>query len=388
MKTRHYLVGALAPWFMMAAANAQDGAGIPVGSMQFYPSVTLGVGHNDNLTEANTNEIDSTFVKLGPVFSLVGEGNKLRAEFRYEGEYADYQDSSADNYDDHRLLHVSDLTLSDRQRLGFELDYQQGHDSRGSTDLALPPTPNEWETYGAKARFGYGAMSAKGRIEAEAAYVDKEYTNNRSITVTQDKDVGSLRGTFFWRLGGRTEALLEALYSDIDYTLPTSFQDNTLTTYNAGVKWEATGKTTGQARVGYTEKDFDSNQVSDYDTLSWDVGVTWSPRTYSSVDLVTRRTVEDSTGQGTSLDIARYEVAWNHDWRARFSTRVSGAYEDVDYNDDPREDDNYEFGLRGAYEMRRWLDISASWQYNEGDSNQDANDFEQNVFLLELTATL
>ena len=388
MVKRISLVGMTAAILLSTGATAQQGAGVPVGSMQFYPSVRVGIGHDDNLTLTNANEIDSGFALIGPVFSLIGEGDKARAEFTYEGEYVDYWDSSADNYDDHRLFHATDLVFTDRWRAGFNLEYLSKHDGRGSTDLAVSNEPDEWESYGASAKVRYGADSAKGRIEGEVSYVDKEYTNNRAVTVTQDKDDTKGRGTFFWRVGGRTDAILEAIVTDIDYTLATSLQDNTVTTYNAGVQWEATGKTTGSVRLGYTEKDFDSNLVPDYDTFSWDIEVDWNPKTYSTVKLVTSRTIEDSTGVGSSIDKATYGAAWKHNWRDRFSTTLQGGYEDLDYNSSPRQDDYYLMGLRGDYEMRRWLNIGLSWQYRDNDSNLDANDYEQNLFLLELTATL
>lgn len=388
MKNKNYLVGAVVPLLLATAVQAQQGAGVPVGNMQLYPSVAVGVGHDDNVTLREANEIDSAFFRLAPVLSLVGEGNKVRAELRYEGEYVDYDDSSDDNYDDHRLLGLTDLVMSDRLRLGFELEYRDDHDARGSTDLAISPDPDEWESFGVKGRLGYGAMTAKGRVEIEGSYVDKEYTNNRTVTVTQDKDEGRLRGTFFWRVGGRTNALAEAIFTDIDYTLPSSLQDNTVTTYNVGAEWEATGKTTGKARLGYTEKDFDSNLVPDYDTFSWDIGVTWRPLLHATVDLATSRTVEDSTGEGSSIDKARYQASWRHQWRERFSTTLRGAYDDLDYDSSTRQDDFYLLSLRGDYQMRRWLSIGASWQYGDNDSNIDSNDYEQNIIMLELTATL
>jgi hypothetical protein len=337
--------------------------------MQLYPSVKVGVGHDDNVILSNTNEIDSAFFMLAPVARLVGEGSKTRMEFGYEGEYTSYEDSSADNYDDHRLYHILDLTMSDRVRLGYDIEYRYDHDGRGTTDIPnASGEPDEWESFGATGRFGFGAMSAQGRLQFEASVVDKEYQNNRANTVSQDKIDTGAKGTFFWRVGGRTDALAEVVYTDYDYKLASSLQDNDATYYYAGVKWEATGKTSGSVRLGYGEKDFDSPLLEDPDIFSWDIGVTWEPRTYSTVDFITTNKIEDSTGQGSSIDKAQYRVNWRHEWQDRLSTTINGAYEDLEYNQSTREDDFYLYG--------------------DNDSNIDTNDYEQNIFMLELTATL
>ncbi|RLA33397.1 MAG: hypothetical protein DRR03_07735 [Gammaproteobacteria bacterium] len=381
------LAGAGLALALPVAAQAQQAAGVPVGNMQFYPKVTVGVGHDDNVSLLPAFEIDSDFVQVKPSLILIGEGDKTRAEVGYEGDWAWY-DINRFDYDDHRLFGIGDLHTSDRLLLNGELEYRKDHDDPGSTDRARNLTPDEWRAYKIAGKVRYGAESAKGRLEGALSYIDKEYTNHRADTIDDDKDNTLARGTFFWRVGGRTDALAELIYEDIDYKLDTSLQDSRLKTANLGVEWEATGKTTGKARFGYTKKDFRSSLVPDSDIFSWDISATWNPRIYSAVDLKTRRTIEDSTGQGSSIDSTNLGAAWRHAWRERFSTTLGIDFQNGDYNSSPREDDTVIFALRGDYQFRRWLGIGLSYRYRDNDSNEDINDYKQNVFLLEATGTL
>src|SRR5258706_10067848 len=106
----------------------------------------------------------------------------------------------------------------------------------------------------------------------------------------------------------RTELLAQVGHRNIDYSLSTSTQSSTEDRFLVGVKWEATAATTGTAKFGQMTKKFDSAGRQDFSGSSWDVGVRWSPLSYSVFDISSAKQTAESTGVGDAVVGKSYAV--------------------------------------------------------------------------------
>ena len=157
-----------------------------------------------------------------------------------------------------------------------------------------------------------------------------------------------------------------------------------------GVKWEATAATTGTAKFGRLIKNFDSAARQDFSGSSWEVGVRWSPLTYSVFDFVSSKQTGESTGVGDTVVGKNYAVTWSHAWSSRLRTQALASFRNDAFvgAGATRKDDNTSFGVKVAYDLRRWLRLGAEYTHFERESNGVDLNYKRNLLLFTLGATL
>jgi len=368
---------------------ATGAAGIPVGPLTAYPGIDLSIGYNDNLIRSSSDEISTPVVVIAPYVTLEGRSGAHSFDIRYRGETGLHSNSSQDNYNDNALQANAKFIFTSRSDLTARLDYKYGHDARGSTDRTLSRNPDRYREGGAFALYGYGGRDAKGRVEFDGEYYERRYTNNRDYTTASDVDRGDLGATFFWRVAPKTRLLLQGRYKDLDYVDPTSTLDSHEQRYYLGAKWDVTAKTTGFAKFGYMRKDFESPSREDVSSPSWDLGIRWSPRTYSVFDFTALRGFNESTGIGDTIVQSRAGVRWTHAWSSRMSHSVGYDFINDKYKGNTtRDDDTNALGLKVDYRFRRWLKFGAEYNFTDRDSNDPQYRYRRNVFMFSLGATL
>ena len=355
-----------------------------------YPGVDLAHGYDDNLFLRPTATSSSSYTVVSPYVRAEAKTGPHKFDFGLRIDSGRFHSSPADSYTDYAFVGTGDMVFSGRAGLKLRAEHKRGHDGRGSTDRGISATPDEYDTTGISGIFRYGAQGARGRIEVDGAANTRSYVNNRTTTQAGDRNTLGAGGTFFWRVMPRTEVLAQLSFSDINYKLASSTQDSTETRLLAGVKWEATAATTGTAKFGRQLKTFSSAGRQDFSDSSWDVGLRWSPLTYSVFDFVTSKQTGESTGIGDTIVGTNYGITWSHAWSSRLRTQaLAGLRNDAFQGAGiTRKDDTTSFGLKVAYDFRRWLRLGAEYTHAERDSNDNTFNYKRNLLLFTVGATL
>ena len=360
--------------------------------MTVFPALELAHGYDDNLFIRPTNPTSSNFTILSPSVRAELKTGPHKFEFGLRMDSGRFHSSPADSYTDYSLNAAGGFVFSGRSALSLRAAHRHGHDARGSTDRSLSATPDEFDNTSVGGLFTYGAAGARGRIEVDASAYTRRYTNNRATTAVADRDAATLGGTFYWRVMPRTELLFQAQHTQINYALGTSTQDSSEDRYLVGVRWEATAKTTGVAKFGVQSKKFHSSARQDISgTSSWDIGVRWSPLTYSVFDFVSSRATGESTGIGDATIGSNYGVTWSHAWSSRLRTQALASFGKSEFTGTTgfgRKDDTAVFGLKVAYDFRRWLRLGAEYSHSERDSSDGNFSYKKNLLLFTIGATL
>jgi len=391
---RNWIQGAVAVALCgaTAAALAQSGpAGIPVGPLLAYPGVDVVIGHDDNLFLNNANRKKSAYTTVTPSVKFAGKTGPHTFDVTASVTEGRFHSSREDDYTDWSLLGNAGIVFSGRANLKLRAEHRYGHDPRGSTDRPAGNSPDEYTNTGVDGVFSYGAQGAKGRIEVEAGAFSREYQNNRASTAASDRDTRVLGGAFYWRVAPKTELLVGTQFSDIDYQLATSTLSSTERRFFIGAKWDATAKTSGTFKFGRLAKRFDSGTRADYSTnSSWDAGIRWSPLTYSVFDLATSKSTGESSGVGDFLLTKNHTLTWTHAWNSRFSTALNGGlrYDDFEGTGGGRRDKTTTLGAKATYQWQRWLRFGAEYTRSDRKSNGAQLDYDRDLFMLFIGATL
>lgn len=371
------------------SAVAIEPASVTSGPVAVIPQLTVQVGHDDNIFSSETGEVDSLITVIKPSVQFIAEQENDAYRLTYALEDGTYQDSSADNYTDHSLVGEAILELNSRNRLDLTASYLKEHEDRGSNDSADLGSPDRYTDKVLSGTYRYGAEDAKGNVEVKASFLDHQF--DKVQNAGRDRDNVLVGATFFYRVAPKTSALFEVRQEDIDYDLASSTLDNTERKYLAGAKWDATAKTSGTAKLGYSEKDFDSATHQDQDGISWEVGVRWAPRTYSTFDLNTSQEFEETSGAGDAIDTETLSLAWTHAWNERVSTNAMLSHMNEDYVGNgagAREDETDTVTLGVNYELQRWLSVNLAYTNTDTESNVAGESYDRNQVMLTLVGSL
>lgn len=371
----------------LLAPKADNGNPLRIGSILLKPSLRISYGHDDNVNRAPDNriKIESAVVKtaVGLAADVQHKGNSYRLD--YESELQKYISSSIDDIEIHTLNLQALNVLNSRNSVKWNLGLLKGADPRGSTDATLNVTsPSEYRRKTVKGTYIYGVEGSRGRLEFDGFASNKRYLNNREFMDQADVDSLGMAGRFFVRVMPKTSVFLDLRRTDFDYTESAAQLDSVETNFLAGISWNTTAATTGSFRVGNITRDYKDR--SDFSGISWETGVTWKPRTYSTFNFSAMRNVTDTVGGASSIVgnyiiNSTYEARWNHEWRHNLNSSLGWRHVQSDYDGIDRKDTQDIISADLHYKLRPQVDIGVEMNLSNRKSSLDQFDYERNLLM-------
>jgi len=396
MKKRIVLNGMIQAALMASCVSVAwaEAGSIAVGNMDLVPQLKIGESHNDNIfSQEKQASIKSSWITtISPSLTLLADDGANQYELGYNLSQKIYQQSHDDDVLDNFLNFNANLGLSRKLTTDFYVNYNLTHDPRGSTftggvggTVAVPDAYHETIVGGS---LDYGSNA---HMIVSGEYSNKRYTNNRTRTIARDMDAAKAGLEFDYDLTGKTSAVLEARYKQFNYKFQSATVnlDSSEQKYFTGLNWEATAKTSGRARIGYTKKNFKKVSTQDVGFFSWELGVEWLPMSYSSWVLETSLTPVETDGTGSSIKNKSVNLSWNHAWSERLNHAISLGYTTGSYQgNSTRVDKTTTASVSVSYQMLRWLAIEPSYHYSNRSSNAVNSSYRANVWAIDFIGTL
>jgi hypothetical protein len=381
-------LGALAAY----PALALEPANLKAGPVYITPTLDTKISYVDNLLRTDDDEQDTGISTIKPrVQAWLANGMNT---YSLTYELADYRyfDSSDDDFTDNTFNLDVHHEFNAKNVVNVFAEVYIGHEERGTglsegvAELIDEPVEVDRTLFGGD--YTYGSKISKGRVKLGAKTLEHDYQNFNSYTRYRSRDHYQYDGTFFWKIGPKTDALAEVRYVDTEYDNTDPLRlggslDSEEYNYLVGLAWDATSKTSGSVKVGMYDRQYDSSFRKDDDGFSWEVDLTYRPRTYSWFNLESKRYSEETNGLGDAIDANKTTLSWNHDWNSRSSTVMSFMYGNEDYTASDREDDRYGVQATYNYNFRRWVDFGVGYRYEDLDSDLDFYDYSRNEVFLE-----
>ena len=378
-----------------------------MGPGKLYPELTLITSYDDNVTSSASSRIESFALWVSPHLIYEIKNSKKRFFVDNQLTFMTYVDSGRDDYLDNKFQLGYEYTPTKRTYAAIRGEYFKSHDARGTEQSEgvgdLTRTPDKWHHYLVEGNAAYGSQQSKGRAELDIGYVSKDYDNHRERTFVRDLDEIFANARFYYRVMPKTSVVLEGRFTNINYEqdpirVPRAGVDSSSSsldsnTYQAliGVTWKSTYKSTGFAKFGYINKDFDSSNRKDSDGFNWNVGIEWQPKTFSRFNFSTSRSYNETDGFGDYTESDTIAASWNHQWHKlspKLGTTVDVSYTENTFpgSDSGREDDLFSVGVAINYKMQRWLKMGGGYRYDDRDSSLNLFSYDSNHF--ELFATV
>ncbi|CAN8140492.1 polysaccharide biosynthesis protein VpsM [uncultured Thiomicrorhabdus sp.] len=348
----------------------------------FTPTLGVSLIHDDNVRATNAGE--SSFVKtVSPKLAMQMDTGKslFNAQLSVDKRY--YSGEDVPDLTDYAFTSGTSLTFDVRNRLDFGYNLSRTSNIAGATVVGNVDTFKSQDVY---AKYYYGAPSATGNLVAGFNF--NQYEALEAVNNELNRDSSTAELEFSVKGAGDSRVLAEVQAVKHDY-LFADVKDSNNYIGRVGVRWEATAKTTGEIKLGYEKKVFDSSLNDDQSLFNWKASIQWQPRTYSTFTFSTSQRIDEGSALGsTAIDASDVAVGWVHDWGGSISTNVSLSYANKDYLGITRVDKSKDAMLQVTYGFRRWLDITLGYNYTKQDSTDINYDYDRNQYMLTFTMSL
>lgn len=397
-------IAGLVPALAQAALSPEP-ATVHVDPYDLALMLNVGLAQDDNIyTEPASAEDSSTVFTLNPVIvARLGDEDEFN-EFLLSATGGFYSEEGDDNYTDYKLGYTGNHLMLANLAMSTRFGIYQGHDERGSarTESCLY-TSGVLLAAGCSAdpdvyHNGYGGLSvtlgtrdSRGRVTAGVSRDGRRYTTNGPATGFREYDLTGGQLKFAWRVGGKTDVVLETNYNRYNYLIDgLATADSAGLEYLAGVEWDVTGKTSGYAKFGRQEKDFRDSARKDLDDTTWRAGAMWTPSSFTSLNLDLSQRYEESDGVGTAKEISSWALRVSHIIKDRVEPWARVSAQTTDYQGATRSDEITTLGLGADYKFRRYAVFGFSWTNVEQESNAGAGafDFDRGIFALTANLTM
>jgi hypothetical protein len=376
------------------AAPRSKRLSFPLGPGLFYPILGANVHYEDNILSQPDGSRSSlvTTAWAGGREEIIGDFSRYAAELRLTDNR--YLSSTADNSLDGRALLEAAAYPTERVSGMLRGGYERLHVARGQGALegeaaSQQAHPDVYDLWTIDGTFGYGFEHPRApKLELLAGYETRQYQNNREFTESQDRHTAKVGATFKYMIMPATSLLLGGIVRNIGYDSSVSQRDSDEYEFLGGLTWEATAATTGYIKAGWQSKRFDSASREDANQSAWDVGIKWSPLSYSRFELATARRFDESPSTGDFIDRRDVRLSWNHDWWSYLTSNIFLSHEWDTYGQSDRQDDTNNLGFAVTYKMRDYLSLGFNYAYIDRNSNLEGLDYDRNSFGLILSLNL
>jgi hypothetical protein len=153
----------------------------------------------------------------------------------------------------------------------------------------------------------------------------------------------------------------------------------------AGATLALSGQLTGEASLGYGERQYEDARLPELRAPLIDASLIWTATPLTTITLKTSTTLADTTNAGDSGAVSRsYTVDVSHALLRNLTFGANAGFVTDAYAGAPLHDSTVSYGLRADYNVTRDIVLRASATHAQFVSSAANSNYIANVFLLGL----
>jgi hypothetical protein len=375
-----------------------DPVGIGIGGLRLLPFIEEDGGYASNPDSTPGKAKGSAFesTQVGLAFQSDWARHELRGDLT--GGYADYfsaRQANAPNGSgavDGRLDVARDLAIDGEGR--FSVVTQTPGAVTLPTGVALatqerPLVETFGATLGATQKFGDLALALHGTLDRTDYQNATLADGSIAHLASDDFNDWGLRARASYQISPIVTPFVEAAIDARAYDAPLDFtgyaRSSTGALARAGATLALTGQLTGEASLGYGERQYRDARLPDLRAPLLDASLIWSPTALTTVTLKTATSLADTTNAGDSGAVSRsYTIDVAHALRRYFTLGASAGYATDVYAGAPLHDSTFNWGVHADYDVTRDIVLRASASRALFSSSAPGSNYAADIFLLGL----
>jgi hypothetical protein len=368
--------------------------GIRAGAFIVKPALEVSGGHDSNPGRDAEKPKGSPFYVLAPELQAISDWERHEFRAKLRGNYTGYTERSMLNLPFFESLLDGRIDVTRQTRIELQNRFRYSADMPGSpnfkADVAkLTPFTNVGGTAALFHRFNRLEIGGKVTID-RTRYDDSELTDG-STASNEDRAFYAygleLRGSYEMTPG--IKPFVSVTGDKRTYDLERdSFgisRDSTALTPRLGTSFELTRLLTGEASIGYVQRNYEDPKLQNLTGVIADASLIWSATPLTKATFTARTSVYESTDPEVSGVLARdFGVEVNHSFRTWLIATLKLGYGLDDYVGISRLDRRYSAAAALTYKMNRNIQLKGEIRREQRFSDEIDQDYVANIFLLGL----
>lgn len=365
------------------SVRAFEPAAIPVGDAELTPQISLEYFSDDNVFAQANNAFESPGLIIQPEVEFRASRGLNAVTLGYKGYYQQYTDAENLDYNDHQLSAGSVFEFSSRSKLTLSGLLEQKSEKPGyglmdDADESLEALI-EYNNNRLGGVYHYGSASSVGGLEFGLDIENKDYQNEPAETDGYSYSSVKPNFTFLYRLSPDTRLTVGLDYASYNHNDgDIASLDRSTYGVTVGSRWQITGRSGGNLKVGYGSRDFKTNDREDDSSALLSLGAYWLPLSYSRFDLDVSRSFVVETSTPTIKN--QLTANWRHAWSSRVSSFVNVRYADLDSDDDSDDQTTTTAKLGFDVSLSRWSALTFAASNTDRDAQDIDNTFKRQQF--------
>jgi len=388
---------------------AQNGLAVTVASQFAY---------DDNVLRQQTDQIGSRVWQLNPKVRYQFQTSGGTYYLNYDLNHMEYLDSSQDTVTNQILSGGVEERLNSSNKFTIDGSYNHGYEARGvgfneaanALSLDRPTLLTISEIDG---KYQLGRDNHGLRFTASVGHRSTKRDSPLIVDDSRNYNENYYGLMLQYRVASRTDLAVEYRHEEVSYPRTPTAADGTQTPldsadeqYLIGADLEATAKTTGKVRVGFSSRHFGwkSAQWADASTaqtsstapatttttttlptdsdnaMFWEFAAVWAPLSYSRFEFSARTSERESLGVGSFVSSKDYSLIWTHQWSNRTRSRFDFTFGTDDYHDTARVDDRKMYNLRMEYDFNKVVNLGFGLSYQTMKSSFARAEFDKSIY--------
>ena len=377
------------PFALLASSASNNTSSIGLDTIsnlgvKMTPGIMVNYKHDDNITNAKNKHQASNFTEVMPSLRIEGQKYNNQFAFAYQAKQSLYSGNTDLNYTDHQLYTELSRDINKRHRFAFLYQFDISHDpvntgiSEGNEQIT---TPAIFYTQAAQLSYSYGGQTSNAILTPRFGFNNKRYDDNNSNDVTlANFDEYNYGLSFYYKIASSLKLLLDLSNTTSDYAGMNEQKDSQNGLLYTGLNWDITGKTKGSLKVGYEKINFADSSKTSQANPSWDVGMSWYPKTYSVFTFNTRQKITNAIINTDSIETNSNSLNWQHKWRHNLFSSLSYHNLKEKYQNSDREDNSNAINISFSYQFRYWLALGLSYEYKSKSSSDASLEYDKNIY--------
>ena len=379
------------------AVLAKRGAIALDNGIDFTPTVALSYWQNSNIARSENNPFESNLSRLN--VSAAAELQIGRSDYVlfYRGEFGRYQDSPADDFDNHSLQFKFDSTLSEGVEVKSLFFYDDKVRDRGDglTEGVgdLLDGPVYYTDFGAQFRWRYVFVEKRYWFDIQTLYFNRTYQNGVPYTNGRNRVEMGGRATFLRAVGNGSIWFAQVRYNQLDYDDddPDFPPDFTVTNRDAveaalvgGIRWQRDELSHASLGLGYQTKTYKNPEREGFSGLTWEVELGYSPVRQLELLYESTRAAVPPPAVGDYIVQLFHIGQISYRFRDRIKLMLDFEYFDEQYVGFDRKEDTSLYGIGIEYTWRSNIKFLLQAQREDKHSNIAEFTYDQDVVGLQI----
>ena len=364
--------------------EAYDATGFRAGAFLLFPTIDLGVRHEDNVYRVEDGEVDDfvTFVhpRIRAVSSWANHEIALDA-----GVEADFFDSNGDeDSTDWFVTTAGRLDVLRHTNVSADLDLRRRHEDRGDPNATQVGEPVVYDSQGV----GVGGFHRFNRLALRVEGRSTELSYDQASQGDRDRRRSELMLRAGYEIVPEYEAFVRVHWNRRDYERRQGRFDRDSRGWKlvVGTARDLGGLVFGEVSAGYRKQDYDDPRLPAVDGLAIDGSLTWNVTPLTTVNAFVERSVEESVLDASAFLATSSGVGVDHELLRNLILgadlgMIRNRYEPV-AGAPRREDERIGVGIEGTWLVNRHLHAALGYRFEKRRSTAAGADYDNNVLTL------